>query len=98
MRANRYPWPREQALALLAAADSAHFALLDDDAPLLRTLHTVVDEGALCFHAGPAGAKLRGLGRPAVAAVERVLAVVPSYAFDPERACPATTWYQSVQV
>lgn len=98
MRANRFPWPRERALALLAAADTAHFALLDDEGPLLRCVHTVVDEDALCFHASPVGAKLRGVGRMAVASVERILAVVPSYAVDPERACPATTWYQSVQV
>ncbi len=99
MRANRFPWSREQALALLAAADTAHVALLDEGGqPLLRCVHTVVDDGALCFHTSPVGAKLRGVGRLAVASVERVLAVVPSYAFDPQRACPATTWYQSAQV
>jgi GNAT superfamily N-acetyltransferase/nitroimidazol reductase NimA-like FMN-containing flavoprotein (pyridoxamine 5'-phosphate oxidase superfamily) len=97
-RANRFPWPRERARSLLAEADTAHFALLaDDGAPILRCLHVVLDDDALCFHAGPVGGKLQGLGRPAVASVERVLAVVPSYAFDPERACPATTWYQSAQ-
>lgn len=99
MRTNRFPWPREQALALLASADVAHFALLDEDGgPILRCLHTMLDDDALCFHASRQGTKIRGVGRPAVASVERTLAVVPSYAFDPERACPATTWYQSVQV
>jgi nitroimidazol reductase NimA-like FMN-containing flavoprotein (pyridoxamine 5'-phosphate oxidase superfamily)/GNAT superfamily N-acetyltransferase len=99
MRVNRFPWPREQALALLAAADTAHFALLDEDgSPILRCLHTVLDDDALCFHASRQGTKSRSVGRPAVASVERTLAIVPSYAFDPERACPATTWYQSVQV
>lgn len=99
MRDNRFPWPREQALALLAAADTAHFALLDDDGrPILRCVHTVVDQDALCFHASRQGTKSRGVGRPAVATVARTLAIVPSYAFDPERACPATTWYQSVEV
>ncbi|PRQ06079.1 GNAT family N-acetyltransferase [Enhygromyxa salina] len=99
MRTNRFPWPREQALALLAAADTAHFALTGDDGqPMLRCVHVVVDDDALCFHASPVGNKSQGVGRSAVAAVERVLAIVPSYAFDPERACPATTWYQSVQV
>jgi nitroimidazol reductase NimA-like FMN-containing flavoprotein (pyridoxamine 5'-phosphate oxidase superfamily)/GNAT superfamily N-acetyltransferase len=99
MRTNRFPWPREQALALLAEADTAHFALLDDDGrPILRVVHTVLDGDALCFHASRQGAKLRGLGRTAVASVERTLAIIPSYAFDAERACPATTWYQSVQV
>src|SRR5690606_33531118 len=99
MRANRFPWPREHALALLAAADTVRFALLDDDgSPILRCLHAVLDDDALCFHGSRRGTKSRGVGRPAVASVERTLAIVPSYAFDPERACPATTWYQSVQV
>lgn len=99
MRDNRFPWPREQALAFLARADTAHFALTDEQGgPILRCLHVVLDEQALCFHASRQGTKLRGLGRTAVASVERTLAMVPSYAVDPERACPATTWYQSVQV
>jgi GNAT superfamily N-acetyltransferase/nitroimidazol reductase NimA-like FMN-containing flavoprotein (pyridoxamine 5'-phosphate oxidase superfamily) len=99
VRTNRYPWPREQALALLATADTAHFALTGADGePLLRCLHVVLEGDALCFHASLHGQKSVGVGKPAVAGVERKLAVVPSYAFDPERACPATTWYQSVQV
>jgi predicted N-acetyltransferase YhbS/nitroimidazol reductase NimA-like FMN-containing flavoprotein (pyridoxamine 5'-phosphate oxidase superfamily) len=99
VRTNRFPWPTAQALELLAAADTAHFALTGaDGAPLLRCLHVVLDGDALCFHASTHGIKSLSVGKPAVAGVERVLAVVPSYAFDPERACPATTWYQSVQV
>ncbi len=99
MRRNRYPWPREQALALLATADTAHFALTGEDGqPLLRCLHVVIDADALCFHASLHGQKSVAVGKLAVAGVERKLAVVPSYAFDPERACPATTWYLSVQV
>lgn len=99
MRSNRFPWPRAQALELLATADTAHFALTGADGqPLLRCLHVVLDGDALCFHASVHGLKSLAVGKPAVAGVERTLAVVPSYAFDPERACPATTWYQSVQV
>lgn len=99
MRSNRYPWPREAALGLLEAAEAAHLAFVDDDGrPVLRCVHTVLDEGALCFHGSRAGEKALGVGRPATAAVERTLAVLPSYAKDPERACPATTWYESVQV
>ena len=99
MRSNRYPWPREQARALLETADTAHFAFVDPNGqPLLRCLHVVVDGDALCFHSSPVGQKSLSVGRPAVASVERTLAVIPSYAFDPERACPATTWYQSAQV
>jgi GNAT superfamily N-acetyltransferase/nitroimidazol reductase NimA-like FMN-containing flavoprotein (pyridoxamine 5'-phosphate oxidase superfamily) len=99
VRSNRYPWPRAQALELLATADTAHFALTGADGqPLLRCLHVVLDGDALCFHASLHGQKSLAVGKPAVAGVERTLAIVPSYAFDPERACPATTWYQSVQV
>jgi nitroimidazol reductase NimA-like FMN-containing flavoprotein (pyridoxamine 5'-phosphate oxidase superfamily)/predicted N-acetyltransferase YhbS len=99
VRSNRYPWAREQSLALLASADTAHFAFTTPDGqPLLRCLHVVLDGDALCFHASPTGLKSLAIGRPAVASVERTLAVIPSYAFDPERACPATTWYLSVQV
>jgi GNAT superfamily N-acetyltransferase/nitroimidazol reductase NimA-like FMN-containing flavoprotein (pyridoxamine 5'-phosphate oxidase superfamily) len=99
VRINRYPWQHAQALALLANADTAHFALSGENGqPLLRCLHVVLDGDALCFHASVHGLKSLAVGKPAVAGVERVLAVVPSYAFDPQRACPATTWYQSVQV
>jgi GNAT superfamily N-acetyltransferase/nitroimidazol reductase NimA-like FMN-containing flavoprotein (pyridoxamine 5'-phosphate oxidase superfamily) len=99
VRTNRYPWEHAQALALLESADTAHFALTGADGqPLLRCLHVVLDADALCFHASVNGLKSLAVGKPAVAGVERVLAVVPSYAFDPQRACPATTWYQSVQV
>jgi ribosomal protein S18 acetylase RimI-like enzyme len=38
------------------------------------------------------------IGRPAVLAAEEVVASVPSYFLDPERACPATTLYRSVEV
>lgn len=99
MRSNRYPWPREQALALLSTADTAHFAFTGPDGqPLLRCLHVVLDGDALCFHSSPVGLKSLAVGHPAVAGVEQTLAVIPSYAFDPERACPATTWYLSAQV
>src|SRR5262249_4908872 len=37
-------------------------------------------------------------GRPCVLGVEEIVAQIPSYFVDPERACPATTYYLSVQV
>lgn len=64
-------------------------------APLLRTLHAVVIDGALCFHGGPVGEKVGCVGRAAVMAVEEPVVTLPSYLFDRERACPATTYYES---
>jgi GNAT superfamily N-acetyltransferase/nitroimidazol reductase NimA-like FMN-containing flavoprotein (pyridoxamine 5'-phosphate oxidase superfamily) len=50
------------------------------------------------FHGSPVGEKQEAAGRPAVISVEESVASVPSYFSDPERACPATTLYRSVQV
>jgi GNAT superfamily N-acetyltransferase len=44
------------------------------------------------------GEKSEAIGRRAVVAAEEVVAAIPSYFADPERACPATTLYRSVQV
>lgn len=66
--------------------------------PLLRTLHGVVVDDHLVFHAAPRGEKTEALGRPAVAVAEELVATVPSTFFDAEKACPATTYYQSVSV
>jgi ribosomal protein S18 acetylase RimI-like enzyme/nitroimidazol reductase NimA-like FMN-containing flavoprotein (pyridoxamine 5'-phosphate oxidase superfamily) len=52
----------------------------------------------LVFHGAPAGEKTLAVGRPAVVQVEETVASIPSYFVDPERACPATTLYRSVQV
>ncbi|MEZ4308591.1 MAG: pyridoxamine 5'-phosphate oxidase family protein [Polyangiaceae bacterium] len=64
---------------------------------MLRTLNAVVDEGALCFHGAPVGEKMEALGRTAVVCAEEIVASIPSYFLDPERACPATTLYRSAQ-
>jgi ribosomal protein S18 acetylase RimI-like enzyme len=88
-----------EALSLLAAAPVMHLATTTPDgAPVLRTLHGVVVDGAVAFHAAPAGEKSEALGRAAVVSCEEIVAEVPSYFADPERACPATTLYRSVQV
>lgn len=65
--------------------------------PVLRVLHGVVVDQRLCFHAADIGEKTSMLGRPAVAMTQKIVAEVPSYATDPERACPATTYYRSAQ-
>src|SRR5262249_19227874 len=90
---------REESAALLDAAPFCHLATTTPDGePVLRAVHGVLHDGALCFHAAPTGEKWTALGRPAVISCEEVIAEIPSYFVDPERACPATTLYRSVQV
>jgi ribosomal protein S18 acetylase RimI-like enzyme len=100
MRRERFfRMPAAEALELLAAVPVVHLATTTaDGAPVVRTLHGVVVDGALCFHAAPVGEKAQTLGRPVVVSAEEIVATVPSYFSDPERACPATTLYRSVQV
>jgi ribosomal protein S18 acetylase RimI-like enzyme/nitroimidazol reductase NimA-like FMN-containing flavoprotein (pyridoxamine 5'-phosphate oxidase superfamily) len=90
---------RGEALALLAAAPVVHLATTTPaGAPVLRTLHPVVVDGDVCFHAAAVGEKAESLGRDAVVSAEEIVAAVPSYFVDAERACPATTLYRSVQL
>lgn len=89
---------REDGLALLAAAPFVHIATTTDDgAPVLRTFNAVVLDNKLYFHGAAAGEKKLALGRPCVVAAEQHVAQIPSHFVDPERACPATTFYRSVQ-
>lgn len=98
MRRPVFRRPTEEAVALFAAAHHVHLAsTTPGGAPVLKTLHAVVDEGALFFHAAPVGEKLEVVGRPAVVTAVEVVAQIPSYFTDPERACPATTLYRSAQ-
>lgn len=99
MRKEIYRLEREAALGLLARARVIHLATTNDEGlPLLRALHAVVVGGGLCFHGAPAGEKQEAIGRRAVAQAEEILAEIPSYFLDPERACPATTYYESAQL
>ncbi|MBI5516827.1 MAG: GNAT family N-acetyltransferase [Deltaproteobacteria bacterium] len=99
MRKEIYRMPEAEALALLARAPAVHLAgVTEDGRPVLRSLHGVLVDGAVAFHGAPAGEKLDIVGRPAVVSYEEVLCEVPSYFIDPVRACPATTYYRSVQV
>lgn len=91
--------PHSEAVALLRQAHFVHLAAtLPDGRPMLRSLHAVVLGDQLAFHGSPRGEKAGALHGQAVVSYEQVLAELPSYAFDSERACPATTWYRSVQV
>ena len=90
---------RSEAMALLAEAPVVHLATTTPDgAPVIRTLHPVIVDGDVCFHAAAVGEKAESLGRAAVMTAEEVVAAIPSYFVDAERACPATTLYRSVQV
>ncbi len=90
---------RAEAVALLERSGVVHLASTTaDGAPVLRTVHGVVVRGALAFHGAPAGEKMEVIGREAVVSAEEVVAAIPSYFIDPERACPATTLYRSAQV
>ena len=88
-----------QARRFLKQAEVLHLAFTrPDGAPVLRTLNAAVTDDWLLFHGAPAGEKAQCIGRPAVAQAEQIVANVPSYFSDPERACPATTFFRSVQV
>src|SRR5689334_22453836 len=99
MRRPEFLTDREQALRFLAQADVVRLSTTRPDGePVLRTLNAVLDQDYLLFHGAKAGEKSLCLGRAAVAAADEVIASIPSYFVDPERACPATTFYESVQV
>lgn len=99
MRRREFAWPVAEALGFLAQQNTVQMAgSLEDGTPVLRTLHGVVVGDMLCFHSAPKGEKTSLLGRPVVISAEETVAVIPSTFFDPERACPATTYYRSVQV
>ena len=84
------------ALALFARAPTMHLASVDPSGrPILRTVHGVVVDGRIAFHGGDHGDKVAAIGRPVVLSAEEIVAEIPSYFIDPERACPATTYYRS---
>lgn len=99
MRRTVYAGPADEGRALLERAPVVHIATTGEDGrPLLRAVHPVLDGDLLAFHGAPAGEKMEGIGRPAVVAAHEVVAEIPSWFLDPERACPATTYYVSAQI
>ncbi len=87
-----------EALSWLARARAVHVAgTTPDGRPLLRTLHTALVDGAFTFHGAVRGEKTLWEGRRVVIACEHIVARIPSYFRDPERACPATTYYLSAE-
>jgi GNAT superfamily N-acetyltransferase len=99
MRRPIYAMSPEAARRLLADAPAVHLCTTTPDgAPVFRTLNGAVCDDAIGFHGAPVGEKSLTLGRPCVVAWDETIAQIPSYFVDPERACPATTFYRSVQV
>jgi nitroimidazol reductase NimA-like FMN-containing flavoprotein (pyridoxamine 5'-phosphate oxidase superfamily)/ribosomal protein S18 acetylase RimI-like enzyme len=106
MRKEIFRMDRPEAMALLARAPFVRVATTTaSGAPMLRALNAAIvtfegrrPDDRLVFHGAPVGEKTEALGREAVVSAEEVVASVPSYFVDPERACPATTLYRSVQV
>ncbi len=98
MRRSQRRTDTESAWQLLARARWVHLASTTPDGrPVLRVLNAALHEGWLLFHGAKAGEKSLCLGRDAVACAHEVVASVPSYFVDPLMACPATTYYRSVQ-
>lgn len=84
------------------ALDSATWGTLalaaPDGPPVMVPLNFVRMEGSLFFHSALDGQKMTLVRAGAAASflVVEALAVVPSYAFDPERACKASQYFTSV--
>jgi GNAT superfamily N-acetyltransferase/nitroimidazol reductase NimA-like FMN-containing flavoprotein (pyridoxamine 5'-phosphate oxidase superfamily) len=99
MRRPEFAMTDECARAFLRQAEVLHLGMTrPDGAPVLRTLNAAVTDEWLFFHGAPAGEKAQCIGRPVVVQAEETVAAIPSYFTDPERACPATTFFRSVQV
>lgn len=100
MRKPLYAMPEAEARRLFEQADTLHLATTTPDGrPVLRVVHGVVlPDGSIAYHGGRKGEKAECLGREVVLSVERLAAIIPSTVFDPELACPATTYYRSAQL
>ncbi len=89
----------EDAWELLRGARSYQLAMVGGEGePILRTMDGVVVDDWLLFHGAFAGEKSEGVGQACVASAHDVVALIPSHFVDPQKACPATTYYRSVQV
>jgi hypothetical protein len=87
--------------AVLARADWGTLGLVSAQGkPVLVPLNFVFHEGRIFFHGAKAGEKY-GLIQESPRAtflVVEAYAQIPSYAFDPVNACPATQFFKSVMV
>lgn len=87
------------AWAILDACPVLHLAWTDADGlPDVRALHAARVGRAVYLHGAPVGDKTGALDRPVALTGHVVVARIPSHFIEPERACPATTWYRSVHL
>lgn len=99
LRRKEFAMNREEALQFLQRSPMIRFGTsLPEGVPILRTVNFVLDGDWLLFHGAPSGEKVRCIGREVVLQADEQVTTIPSYFLDPERACPATTFYRSVQV
>lgn len=84
----------ETGLQVFRDQDTAHLV----HANQIRTVHPIVLDGEVWFHSAPKGEKTTWLGEHVTLAAHHRICAVPSSWMDPERACPATTYYRSGQI
>ncbi len=98
MRRKQRQTAQTDALSLLGRAPEHHLATVDKTgAPVLRVLNGVVFDDWILFHGALSGEKSECMGQPAIVSAYEVIADIPSYFVDPNKACPATTYYRSAQ-
>lgn len=85
---------------MVARASDLRVAAIVDGSPVIRSMHGVVHDGALWLHGTPRGTLSAAAGSAARVQIqaEEVVARIPSWMRDAERACPATTYYRSALV
>jgi nitroimidazol reductase NimA-like FMN-containing flavoprotein (pyridoxamine 5'-phosphate oxidase superfamily)/N-acetylglutamate synthase-like GNAT family acetyltransferase len=94
-----YGMSKSEAIEFLRRASVIHFASINHAGlPVLRTVHGVIVDDHIAFHGSPVGEKVECESRPVVLSAEEIVTEIPSYFIDPIKACPATTYYRSVQV
>lgn len=102
MRRTEKEWKDDEGIAgVLRAAEWGVLGLVSPDGlPLQVPLNFVAFEGNLFFHGAREGEKMAAIqaGTACSFVVVEALAQIPSYAFDPERACPASQYFRSVIV
>jgi uncharacterized protein len=82
---------------IFGASEVAHLAgRTGDGALVLRAFNPILLGDWLYFHGSHAGEKI-DLGGEVIVSAHRIVADVPSYFIDAALACPATTYYESVE-
>lgn len=98
MRRSQFAMSEEESWALLGRSPVIHIATsAGEDRPIFRSMHGVIVGRFVAFHGAPVGEKTLALGRRAVLSAEDIIVDIPSYFTHETNACPATTFYESVQ-